>query len=151
VVAVTSRFPLSAKRSASAVVSSRLVSNYRRSLRRAQEERPTAHGLRAAPLIALQPLFFDFVSDLQASATACPTRRSIPGSSAFIHIGQYFDLISIFGLQHCGLARTIIGTTFDYHDLLAYSADALIIFIIGLLAKYHSGRQLAADRSGAQM
>jgi hypothetical protein len=52
VVAVTSRFPLPAKRSASAVVSLRLVSNYRQSLRRAQVERPTAHALRAAPLIA---------------------------------------------------------------------------------------------------
>ena len=62
---VSLRFPLSAKRSASAVVSSRLVSNYRWSLRCAQEEGPTAHALRAAPLIALQPLFFDFVSDLQ--------------------------------------------------------------------------------------
>jgi len=40
---------------------------------------------RAAPLIALRPLFFDFVSDLQASSTACPIRRSIPGSSAFLH------------------------------------------------------------------
>ena len=68
-----------------------------------------------------------------------------------VEIGQYFDLISILGLQHCSLARTIIGTTFDYHDLLAYSAGALLIFIIGLLAKYHSGRGLAADRSGAQM
>src|SRR5262245_38476022 len=37
-----------------------------------------------------------------------------------VEIGQYFNLISILGLQHCRLARTIIGTTFDYHDLIAY-------------------------------
>jgi len=59
-------------------------------------------------------------------------------------------LISILGLQHCGLARTVIGTTFDYHDLLAYSAGALLIFIIGLLAEYHPGRRLAAHRGEAQ-
>jgi Protein of unknown function (DUF2809) len=61
-----------------------------------------------------------------------------------VEIGQYFNLVSILGLQHCGLARTVIGTTFDYHDLLAYSAGVLLIFIIGLLTKYHSGRHLAA-------
>src|SRR5262249_55234387 len=42
-------------------------------------------SLRAAPLIALRPLFFDFVSDLLPSSTACPIRRSIPRSSAFLH------------------------------------------------------------------
>src|SRR5215510_15934090 len=68
-----------------------------------------------------------------------------------VEIGQYFNLVSKLGLQRCGLARTIIGTTFDYHDLLAYSAGVLLIFIIGLLAEYRSGRRLAADRSGAQM
>jgi len=61
-----------------------------------------------------------------------------------VEIGQYFNLVSILGLQHCGLARTIIGTTFDYHDLLAYSAGVLLILMIGLLTKCHSGRHLAA-------
>jgi Protein of unknown function (DUF2809) len=67
-----------------------------------------------------------------------------------VEIGQYFDLVAVLGLQQCGLARTIIGTTFDYHDLLAYGAGVLLIYIIGLLAKYHSGRPLAAHRSEAQ-
>jgi Protein of unknown function (DUF2809) len=67
-----------------------------------------------------------------------------------VEIGQYFDLISILGLQHCGVARTIIGTTFDYHDLLAYSAGVLLIFIIGLLAKYqdiNKQRRLCESRA----
>ena len=67
-----------------------------------------------------------------------------------VEIGQYFDLISILGLQHCGLARTIIGTPFDYHDLLAYSACVLLIFIIGLLAKYqdiNKQRRLCESRA----
>jgi Protein of unknown function (DUF2809) len=58
-----------------------------------------------------------------------------------VEIGQYFNLISILGLQNIELARTIVGTTFDFHDLFAYSAGILLIFIIGLLAKYRSGRQ----------
>jgi len=52
-----------------------------------------------------------------------------------VEIGQYFNLISILGLQNSSLARTIIGTTFDFHDLLAYSAGALLICIIGLLRR----------------
>jgi uncharacterized protein DUF2809 len=59
-----------------------------------------------------------------------------------VEMGQYFNLISLLGLQDIEVARTIIGTTFDFHDLLAYSAGILLIFIIGLLAKYHAGRQL---------
>jgi uncharacterized protein DUF2809 len=50
-----------------------------------------------------------------------------------VEIGQYFDLVAALGLQQCVLARTIIGTTFDYHDLLAYGAGVLLILIIGLL------------------
>jgi hypothetical protein len=50
-----------------------------------------------------------------------------------IEIGQYFNLISMLGLQHCRLARIIIGATFDFHDLLAYSAGIALICIIGLL------------------
>jgi hypothetical protein len=58
-----------------------------------------------------------------------------------VEIGQYFNLISILGLQHIELARTIVGTTFDFHDLFAYSAGILLIFIIGSLAEYRSGRR----------
>jgi Protein of unknown function (DUF2809) len=59
-----------------------------------------------------------------------------------VEIAQYFNLISILGLQHIELARIIIGTTFDFRDLLAYSAGILLIFIIGSLSKYRSGRRL---------
>jgi hypothetical protein len=55
---------------------------------------------------------------------------------------QYFDLISILGVQNIEIARIIIGTTFDFHDLLAYSAGILLIFILELLARYRAGRRL---------
>jgi Protein of unknown function (DUF2809) len=60
-----------------------------------------------------------------------------------VEVGQYFDLISILGLQRNRLARIIIGTTYDFHDLLAYAAGVLLICAIGLLAKYFSSRQLS--------
>ena len=59
-----------------------------------------------------------------------------------VEIGQYFNLISILGLQHNALARIVIGMTFDVHDLLAYGAGVLLIFAIGLFAKFHSSRRL---------
>jgi len=55
-----------------------------------------------------------------------------------VEIGQYFQLVSLLGLQHRGALRTILGTTFDYRDLLAYSAGILIIWVIGFIAKYRS-------------
>ena len=58
-----------------------------------------------------------------------------------VEIGQYFNLISILGLQHSALARIIIGATFDFHDLLAYSAGILLICIIGSIAKFYSNRR----------
>ena len=57
-----------------------------------------------------------------------------------VEIGQYFDLISILGLQHSALARIILGVTFDFHDLLAYSAGALLICLIGLLRRVERKR-----------
>ena len=59
-----------------------------------------------------------------------------------VEIAQYFDLVSILDLQNFELARTILGTTFDFHDLLAYSAGILLIIIVELLAKFRSGRRL---------
>src|SRR5262245_2686130 len=46
-----------------------------------------------------------------------------------VEIGQYFNLVSILGLQHLKLANTMIGTTFDFRDLLAYTAGILLVFI----------------------
>ncbi|HEY8460622.1 MAG TPA: DUF2809 domain-containing protein [Blastocatellia bacterium] len=49
-----------------------------------------------------------------------------------VEIAQRFNLISILGLQNSALAKIIIGATFDFHDLLAYSAGVLLICVIGL-------------------
>jgi hypothetical protein len=52
-----------------------------------------------------------------------------------VETGQYFNLVSILGLQHSAMARIIIGMTFDFHDLIAYSSGVLLICIIGLLRR----------------
>ncbi len=45
-----------------------------------------------------------------------------------VEIAQYFNLVAILGLQDHKLARIIIGSTFDFMDLFAYTIGwALII------------------------
>lgn len=42
---------------------------------------------------------------------------------------QYFHLVQMLNLQENLLARIVIGTTFDYYDLLAYTTGAFILFL----------------------
>lgn len=39
---------------------------------------------------------------------------------------QYFNLLTYLGLQHSRLARVLLGSHFDWSDLLAYTLGALI-------------------------
>jgi hypothetical protein len=48
--------------------------------------------------------------------------------SYLIEIFQYFNGIEILGIQNNTLARIIIGTTFTYTDLLAYTIGGVILF-----------------------
>ena len=50
---------------------------------------------------------------------------------------QYFNIITILGLQHSGIARLIIGTSFEWIDLLAYTAGITIVLFV---QKIISGR-----------
>ncbi len=52
-----------------------------------------------------------------------------------IEVGQYFNLVSVLGLEHYRAARIIIGSTFDWLDLLAYSCGLLLILLIEALAR----------------
>ncbi|MEZ4955241.1 MAG: DUF2809 domain-containing protein [Saprospiraceae bacterium] len=56
-----------------------------------------------------------------------------------IEIGQYFQLVKLIGLNHSELARTVIGTGFDWGDLVAYTLGILLVLI---LEKYIFGKQL---------
>jgi len=46
-----------------------------------------------------------------------------------IELGQYFDLVSRLGLTDSRIAITIIGTSFDWKDILAYTIGfGLVLF-----------------------
>ncbi len=44
-----------------------------------------------------------------------------------IEAGQYFGLVKLLGLGHSAVARTVIGTGFDWGDLAAYTLGILAV------------------------
>jgi len=49
--------------------------------------------------------------------------------ACMIELGQYFELVSRLGLADSKIATTIIGTSFDWKDILAYTIGfGLILF-----------------------
>jgi len=57
--------------------------------------------------------------------------------SYLIEIGQYFHLVKLLGLQHSRAARIIIGTSFAFSDIIAYTLG--ILTVIGI-EKYFKNR-----------
>jgi hypothetical protein len=43
---------------------------------------------------------------------------------------QYFHVVTLLGLQHSRLARIVIGTSFSWEDIIAYTAGIIIVLLI---------------------
>ena len=50
--------------------------------------------------------------------------------SYLIETGQYFHLVNLLGLQHNKLARIVIGTSFAWSDIIAYTLGILTVIIL---------------------
>ena len=50
--------------------------------------------------------------------------------SYFIEIMQYLDWVTRLGLQDNRLARIVMGVTFEWHDLLAYTLGVMFVYWI---------------------
>lgn len=50
--------------------------------------------------------------------------------SYFIETLQYFHIVNRMGLKHSNLARTIIGTSFAWTDIVAYTLGVIIILMV---------------------
>ena len=50
--------------------------------------------------------------------------------SWFIEVLQYFQIVRVLGLEGNAIARTIIGTTFSWSDIVAYILG--IVFVVGV-------------------
>lgn len=47
-----------------------------------------------------------------------------------VEIGQYFNLVEILGMQDNKIMRIVIGSSFSWGDMLAYTAGAIICVLI---------------------
>jgi len=50
--------------------------------------------------------------------------------SYFIETLQYFKIVTVLGLQHSKIARVIIGTSFGWTDLLAYTLGIGLVLLL---------------------
>jgi hypothetical protein len=71
-------------------------------------------------------LLYCFVKSV-ANTPVFPTAVSVLLFSYQVEILQYFKIINVLGLQHSRLARLIIGTSFEWIDLIAYTAGIAIV------------------------
>ncbi|MBS1511596.1 MAG: DUF2809 domain-containing protein [Bacteroidetes bacterium] len=47
-----------------------------------------------------------------------------------IEILQYFNIVNVLGLQHSTIARVIIGTSFEWTDMLAYTLGIVLVLFL---------------------
>jgi Protein of unknown function (DUF2809) len=50
------------------------------------------------------------------------------GLACAIELAQYFNLVDRLGLQHNQAMATILGTTFDWKDIVAYAIGAVMVW-----------------------
>lgn len=55
------------------------------------------------------------------------TALAVLAFSFGVEVLQYFKIVEVLGLASSELARTIIGTTFVWEDLVAYSVGVIIL------------------------
>lgn len=56
-----------------------------------------------------------------------------------VEIGQYFDLVGMLGLRGNRLAEIVIGTGFDWVDILAYTFGAITVYLWEQMRKARTG------------
>ena len=50
--------------------------------------------------------------------------------ACFLEILQYFQLAAVMGLSENGLARIVLGSTFDWKDILCYAIGCVLLLLI---------------------
>ncbi len=62
--------------------------------------------------------------------------------SYLIETLQYFHLVDLLGLEKSAIARIVIGTSFAWTDLLAYTLGILLVLIMEFSLKKQSANSL---------
>ena len=50
--------------------------------------------------------------------------------AVLVEVGQFFDVFSLLNLQDSRIAQVVIGSVFDWKDILAYAIGALLIILV---------------------
>ncbi len=61
-----------------------------------------------------------------------PTAIFVLLFSFFIETVQYFNIVKKLGLEDSKIARTVIGTSFEWIDILAYTTGIVIVLFLEL-------------------
>lgn len=59
-----------------------------------------------------------------------PTAIAVLAFSFIVEGLQYLKIVNILGLENNRIASTVIGTTFQWTDLLAYSLGIVLVIIV---------------------
>ena len=69
------------------------------------------------------------------------TRLNVPAAASavllfswFMEVLQYFQIVRVLGLEGHAVARTIIGTTFSWSDIVAYTLGIVFVVVAEALA-----------------
>lgn len=60
--------------------------------------------------------------------------------SFFIEALQFINFVEIIGLEKVKIARVILGTSFSWLDILAYSLGALFVFVVESIITIQSSK-----------
>ena len=50
-----------------------------------------------------------------------------------VEVGQYFNLASILHMEHIKLAKIILGSTFDWNDILCYFIGTIMLLLYEII------------------
>lgn len=65
------------------------------------------------------------------------TAMAVLAFACFVETLQYFRVVHRLGLQHSKLARIVIGTTFEWADLLVYGCGIGLVLVAEWLERRH--------------
>ena len=59
-----------------------------------------------------------------------PTALGVLVFAYTVELLQYFRIVEVLGLQHSKAARIIIGSSFEWQDILAYTMGILMVVLV---------------------
>lgn len=59
-----------------------------------------------------------------------PTAIGVLLFAYLVELLQYFRIVEVLGLQHSRAARIIIGSAFEWQDMLAYTMGVLVVVLV---------------------